>query len=97
MKESCRRRRRLNPAHECLEPWPACCHPRATPVTCKLRERSWQGLQLVLLLEALLLSAALIYAALYWLVMPLRVHDKPLYFDYSKDELVRDPCVQPAL
>eukprot|EP00752_Nemacystus_decipiens_P001725 g1668.t1 len=41
------------------------------------------GLQYLLLFEALLLSAVVIYGALYWLVMPLRLHDKPVFFDYS--------------
>jgi len=42
-----------------------------------------QGLQYLLLLEALLLSAVVIYGALFWLVMPLRLLDKPIFFDYS--------------
>ena len=42
-----------------------------------------QGLQYLLLFEALLLSAVVIYGALYWLLMPLRLHDKPIFFDYS--------------
>eukprot|EP00903_Cladosiphon_okamuranus_P009638 g9171.t1 len=41
------------------------------------------GLQYLLLFEALLLSAVVIYGALYWLLMPLRLHDKPIFFDYS--------------
>lgn len=42
-----------------------------------------QGLQYLLLFEALLLSAVVLYGALYWLLMPLRLHDKPIFFDYS--------------
>lgn len=45
-----------------------------------------QGVQYALLLEALLLSAAVLYGALYWLVMPPRLHDKPLYFDHSQND-----------
>lgn len=29
------------------------------------------------------MSAVVLYGALYWLVMPLRLHDKPIFFDYS--------------
>lgn len=42
-----------------------------------------QGLQYLLLFEAVLLSAVILYGALYWLVMPLRLHDKPIFLDYS--------------
>ncbi|CBJ27199.1 conserved unknown protein [Ectocarpus siliculosus] len=41
------------------------------------------GLQYLLLFEAVLLSAVVLYGALYWLVMPLRLHDKPIFLDYS--------------
>ncbi|CAN0418083.1 unnamed protein product [Ectocarpus sp. 12 AP-2014] len=40
------------------------------------------GLQYLLLFEAVLLSAVVLYGALYWLVMPLRLH-KPIFLDYS--------------
>ncbi|CAN0109938.1 unnamed protein product, partial [Ectocarpus fasciculatus] len=37
------------------------------------------GLQYLLLFEAVLLSAVVLYGALYWLAMPLRLHDKPIF------------------
>ncbi|CAM9249484.1 unnamed protein product [Ectocarpus sp. 4 AP-2014] len=41
------------------------------------------ALQYLLLFEVVLLSAVVLYGALYWLVMPLRLHDKPIFLDYS--------------
>lgn len=53
-----------------------------------------QAVQYMLILEALLLSAAVLYGALYWLVLPLRLHDKPLFFDYSdRGTTVRIPVL----
>lgn len=42
-----------------------------------------QVFQYLLVFVALLLSAVVLYGALYWAMMPLRLHDKPLFFDYS--------------
>ncbi len=63
----------LDPPHPCVRP----SIPRHVFSDAK------QGLQYLLLLEALLVSAVVIYGALFWLVMPLRLHDKPIFFDYS--------------
>lgn len=46
-------------------------------------------MQYLLVLLAVLMSAGVIYGALYWLVMPLRVHDKQLFFDYGATGMVR--------
>lgn len=42
-----------------------------------------QLLQYMLIVQALFVAAAVLYGSLYWLVMPLRLHEAPLYFDYS--------------
>lgn len=44
----------------------------------------------MLLLLALLMSAGVLYGALYWLVMPLRLHDKLLFFDYGAKGMVSE-------
>lgn len=48
-----------------------------------LASNKMQVFQYLMIFVALLLSAVVLYGALYWAVMPLRLHDKPLFFDYS--------------
>lgn len=48
-----------------------------------------QGVQYLLLVEFIFLSAGAFYGVLYWLIMPLKLHDQPLYLDYSNRNMVR--------
>lgn len=54
----------------------------------RVMRHALQGIQYLLLVEVVLLFAVILYAALYWLAMPLTLHDQQLYFDYSNNALV---------